>query len=359
MKYIGLLTSAASGKLGGLVASHGRAGQYMRRHAIPVQPRTPAQRLVRNALAAASADFKSQGTTLIAGWNSLASTITLKSKIGTTYNPSGQQLYVSCCKHLASLGITPNFTAIPSVPSIPGITAFTASLVGNGTTVTGFGLATVPTPSTFAGYGVVVRATGIQSPGRTFVGKSAYRNIYSAYPAALVDTATAGTNQIFGNVASGTTPATGYVGKFGPLPAAGQIGFELRLIDAIGGFAGPPVSLLVGFIQSSSGVSFAVSVSAQSGTGLQTATTGTAIFTTTISAVTPAGFTQALTYSYSGLPVGTTAAWTHATLTASTTSNTLTITCGGTGVAAGTYTANAIITFGSYTATVPLYITVA
>ena len=57
MKYIGLLSSAASGKLGGIVASHNRGGQYFRHHSIPVQSRTPAQRLVRYALAAFSAAF--------------------------------------------------------------------------------------------------------------------------------------------------------------------------------------------------------------------------------------------------------------------------------------------------------------
>jgi len=59
MKYIGLLSSAASGKLGGIVASHNRGGTYFRHHAVPVQPRTPAQTLVRNQLQGFSSAFKS------------------------------------------------------------------------------------------------------------------------------------------------------------------------------------------------------------------------------------------------------------------------------------------------------------
>ena len=95
MKYIGLLSSAASGKLGGIVASHNRGGTYFRHHAVPVQPRTPAQTAVRNQLQGFSSAFKNLTPTQIAGWNALALTVTLKSKLGTTYNPTGQQLFVS------------------------------------------------------------------------------------------------------------------------------------------------------------------------------------------------------------------------------------------------------------------------
>ena len=106
MKYIGLLSSAASGKLGGIVASHNRGGTYFRHHAVPVQPRTPAQTLVRNQLQGFSSAFKSLTQAQIAGWNALALTVTLKSKLGTTYNPTGQQLFVSCNKHRAAINIT-------------------------------------------------------------------------------------------------------------------------------------------------------------------------------------------------------------------------------------------------------------
>ena len=75
MKYIGLLSSAASGKLGGVVASHNRNGSYMRRHVIPVQPRTPAQRAVRDQFSGLSSAFRNLGASTIAGWNALANSV--------------------------------------------------------------------------------------------------------------------------------------------------------------------------------------------------------------------------------------------------------------------------------------------
>ena len=122
MKYIGLLSSAASGKLGGVVASHNRGGQYFRQHKIPTQPRTAAQKLVRNQLQSFSAAFKALTASQVAGWNALGLTVTLKSKLGTTYHPTGQQLFVSCNKHLANIGVTTLLSNPPSIPSIPGFT---------------------------------------------------------------------------------------------------------------------------------------------------------------------------------------------------------------------------------------------
>lgn len=326
MKYIGLLSSAASGKLGGIVASHNRGGQYFRHHSIPVQSRTPAQRLVRNALAAFSAAFKSLSASQISGWNALALTVTLKSKLGTTYHPTGQQLFVSCNKHLANVGITTQLSTPPAIPSIPGITTFTSTPVGNGTTVTGWGLAV--TPNLPANFAVQVRATAVQTPGRTFVGKSSYRNVWGINPAPSQPT--------------NATVFTSYIAQFGPLPAKGSVAFQLRLVDPVSGFAGPPVAVTAPFTQSSLGVSFTLSAAAFGGTFAHATAAATCV-------VTPTGVTGgpvAITYSFDGIPVGCTASFSANPL-ASGSPVTLTVTGSGTAVA-GTSTIGITGTFGSF-----------
>ena len=247
MKYIGLLSSAASGKLGGIVASHNRGGTYFRHHAVPVQPRTPAQTLVRNQLQGFSSAFKSLTQAQIAGWNALALTVTLKSKLGTTYNPTGQQLFVSCNKHLAAINITALLSNAPTIPSIPGFTSFTVattSSYGYTTAITG-----TYTPSPSASFGIELRASSVLSAGRTFVGKSQFRTL-------------AGYNPATGLTTDLLTP---FLAKFGPLPSSGMIAYELRYIDPATGFAGAPIRATVSFQQTPVGSLFSLSAASLAG----------------------------------------------------------------------------------------------
>ena len=234
MKYIGLLSSAASGKLGGVVASHNRGGTYFRHHSIPVQPRTPAQRAVRNQLAAFSSAFKSLTSAQISGWNALGNTVTLKSKLGTTYNPTGQQLFVSCNKHLAELGISTVLQTAPTIPTIPSISALSITQGGtSGAPATVTAINYSVSPALPANFGVVIRASSVQTAGRTFIGKSLYRTLQGYYPAS---SAPASLFSIF------TT-------KFGPLPQNGIISFSFKLVDPVSGFAGPAVTATYQFYQ--------------------------------------------------------------------------------------------------------------
>jgi hypothetical protein len=298
MKYIGLLSSAASGKLAGIVASHNRGGTYFRHHAIPTQPRTAAQKLVRNQLQAFSGAFKSLTASQVQGWNALGATVSLKSKLGTTYHPTGQQLFVSCNKHLANVAITVQLSNAPSIPSIPGITTFTATPVGSGSTVTSWGLAT--TPNLASNFAVQVRASAVQSGGRTFIGKSAFRNIYGVNPAPT---------QVVN-----ATVFSAYVTRFGPLPATGIVGFLLRYVDPISGFAGTPVSCTATFTQSSAGVSLVYAAPTPGGTWAHAAVAGT--LTWAAPTVTPGGFNGAVNYSITGEPAGMTYSFTANPLTA-------------------------------------------
>jgi hypothetical protein len=255
-------------------------------------------------------------------------TVTLKSKLGTTYHPTGAQLFVSCNKHLANVGITTQLSSPPSIPSIPGLTTFTATPAGSGTTVTGWGLAVTPNLAT--NFAVQVRATAVFTNGRTFIGKSQYRNIWGINPAPTQPT--------------NTSIWAAYVARFGPLPATGQVGFQLRYVDPVSGFAGTPVNVASSFTQSSLGVSFSLSPAAFGGTLAH----ATAAATCVITPGSVTGGPVAIDYNATGIPTGCTYAF-SANPVASGSPVTLTITGSGTAVA-GSSTITITGNFGTFTA---------
>ena len=336
MKYIGLISSAASGKLGGIVASHNRNGTYLRHHSIPVQPRTPAQRLVRNQLAGFSSYFKSLSAADVSGWNALAATITLKSKLGTTYNPTGQQLFVSCNKHLAEIGITTILETAPTVPTIPAITAFSVANVGTiGTPEAVTAMVASIAPALPANFGLVIRATSCMTTGRTFAGKSLFRTIgYEAVASAFA-------NDFYSY----------YAARFGALPQSGIIQVALKLVDPASGFAGPQVTANFQFYQPVGTNLFSLAVGNQNGG----TTAGSGPVTFSAEATHIGGFEGAVNYSVSGLPAGAT--WAYATNPKAVDSaNLATITC--TAVAAGTYDITFTASYGTFSASVTKTLTV-
>jgi hypothetical protein len=337
MKYIGLLSSAASGKLGGIVASHNRNGTYLRHHAIPVQPRTPAQRQVRNQLAGFSSAFKSLSAANVAGWNALAATITLKSKLGTTYNPTGQQLFVSCNKHLAEIGITTMLLTAPTVPTIPAITAFSVADVGTiSSPAQVTSMAASISPALPANFGLVIRATSCMTTGRTFAGKSLFRTIgYEGVASSFA-------NDFYSY----------YTARFGALPQSGIIQVALKLVDPASGFAGPEVTANFQFYQPVGTNLFTLAVANQSGT----TTSGSGTVTYSAEATGVGSFAGAVNYSVSGLPSGAT--WSYATNPKAVgTADVASIVCAS--VATGTYDITFTASYGTFSQSVTKTLTVA
>jgi len=336
MKYIGLLSSAASGKLAGIVASHNRGGTYFRHHSIPTQPRTPLQRAVRNQLAAFSSQFRALTSSQIAGWNALGATVSLKSKLGTTYHPTGQQLFVGCNKNLAKLGISSPITTAPSIPSLPAITTFSITPGGtSGSPATVSAINWTISPSLPSNFGAVVYGSKVQSAGRTFVGKSQLRLLK-------------------GYLAATSVPSSFYslyTSYYGPLPQNGLIQFEVRLVDPNSGFEGPGVTANYPFYQPVGTDLFTVAVASQS--GATTAGSGTVTFVVTPTAV--GSFSGAVTYEATGLPANCT--WSFATNPKSVAS-TDTLSVVATSATAGTYTINVVVSYGTFSVTTPATLTI-
>lgn len=83
MKFLGTIIGAASGKLNGIVASHGQSGQYFRKLSIPTNPATAAQTVVRNAMKTLTTRWQETLTsTQRTAWTTYANNISWKNTLG-------------------------------------------------------------------------------------------------------------------------------------------------------------------------------------------------------------------------------------------------------------------------------------
>jgi hypothetical protein len=93
-KYIGLLSSDARGKLGGIVLSRSRSGTTLKAKTTPKKPVTPAQVSAQASLANAHLAWQTLTADNRTTWAVVAATITWTNSLGGTYSPTGQQLYI-------------------------------------------------------------------------------------------------------------------------------------------------------------------------------------------------------------------------------------------------------------------------
>jgi len=335
MKVQYSILAAASGKLGGVVASHNRGGQYLRKHSVPTQPRSASQSIVRGQLRAISSAFRSCTAAQVQGWNALGATVSLKNKLGQTFHPTGQQLFVSCNKNLQLIGISTILYDPPSVPTLPAITAFTVTPHQTSNVVDKFVLAI--TSDDLTGYALILRASAPQSVGRTFVGKSAFRNLAGYNPASTL----------------ATDLSTLYTNKFGPLPGSGYMGVELRIVDPYSGFASPPVRAFCDFASTAASGLFTASAGAQVGT--TTSGSGTPHYVITNAAI--GSFSGSLSYSVSGLPANCSWAASPANPEAVGTSVTITVTASS--AAAGSYPVTIKVSYGAASITLNVTLVIA
>lgn len=94
MKYKGTIISEASGRLGGIVFSHNRGGPYIRAGAIPTNPSTTQQQVVRSAMAGLTSrwqDTLTQGQR--DGWDNYALNVPIPNAQGDPINVGGLGMY--------------------------------------------------------------------------------------------------------------------------------------------------------------------------------------------------------------------------------------------------------------------------
>lgn len=210
MKYLG---PTQSGSYDGTTASRNTFGQYYRRRAVPVQPRTAAQLAVRARMANNAAAWRGLTDAQRADWKSLGSQISRTDALGQAYTFNGFMAYTSVNNNKLAAGDATVST--PPTLTDPG----TVSTVTVTLTSASFSIAYTPTP-----LGAGVRAFMFCSPqlsaGRAFNGD--YRLISVTAAAA----------------ASPANILTAYTAVFGAPVTGNRIFGTVQLYD--GGFLGSP-----------------------------------------------------------------------------------------------------------------------
>lgn len=108
-----------SGSVGGVTASHNRAGQYLRNRTKPVNPNTIPQQNARNRFAAASAAWASLTDAQREAWQSYANQTPVLNKLGESITLSGNSMYTGCYAFAALFGVS-----LTAAPTTPGVTVF-------------------------------------------------------------------------------------------------------------------------------------------------------------------------------------------------------------------------------------------
>lgn len=102
-KYIGLISSDARGKLGGLILSRARSATTLKAHVAPRQAQTIAQATAKTTMARAQTAWRLLSAAERTTWTSYASTQQWANSLGSTYAPTGLMLWVQAwCNSLHS-----------------------------------------------------------------------------------------------------------------------------------------------------------------------------------------------------------------------------------------------------------------
>lgn len=98
MLFRGVIVGAASGKLGSMVASHNKGGQYMRARVVPSGAvASPFQAVVRNSLASLSSAWSSElDEDQRAAWENYALNVPGTNRLGDSIQLSGQNWFIGC-----------------------------------------------------------------------------------------------------------------------------------------------------------------------------------------------------------------------------------------------------------------------
>lgn len=132
MLFKGTLIGAASGSISGTTFSHNRGGQYTRQRAIPVNPNTTPQQIVRSAMSSLSARWRDILTNAQRlAWNLYAENTPMPNAVGDPINVGGIGMYIrsNIIRVQAALAIIdagPTTYGLPAM-TLPGITSVTAA----------------------------------------------------------------------------------------------------------------------------------------------------------------------------------------------------------------------------------------
>lgn len=210
MKYLG---ETRSGSMNGDTFSRNRFGQYCRRRASPVQPRTPAQLNQRARMTTNAAAWRAITDAQRAGWLSLGLMISRTDSLGQSYDLNGFLAYCSVNNNRLDAGDA----AVSDAPAV----------------ATPADLLTATITLTAAAFSVAYTATPLAAANRLFIRASPQRSAgvkFNADYRLIAVTAAA--------AASPSNIYAAYIAKFG-VPIVGNRVF-LSLQTYTLGFMGSP-----------------------------------------------------------------------------------------------------------------------
>lgn len=213
MKYLG---PTQSGSENGMTASRNRFGQYMRRRATPVQPRTPAQLQQRARMSTNAAAWRALTDAQRAAWLSLGLMMTRTDSLGQSYDLNGFLAYCSVNNNNLDAGNSAVSTA-PAIVTPPQLLTAAITLTG-----AAFSIAYTATPLG-AGQRLFIRCSPQRSAGVKFNGD--YRLIAVTAAAA----------------ASPANILAAYTAKFGAPVTGNRIFSSFQVYQ--GGFMGAPFAV--------------------------------------------------------------------------------------------------------------------
>lgn len=213
MKFLDI---TKSGSEAGTTFSRNRFGQYSRRRAVPVQPRTPAQLNQRALQTLNAAAWRALTDAQRAGWLSLGLQMTRSDSLGQTYDLNGFLAYCSINNNNVAAG-NAAVSAAPALTTPPDLLTVTLTL-----SAAAFSVAYTATPLA-AGVRLFIFASPQRSAGVKFNGD--YRLIAVTAAAA----------------ASPANILTAYTAKFGAPVVGNRIFVSLATYQL--GFKGSPFNV--------------------------------------------------------------------------------------------------------------------
>lgn len=209
-----------SGSAADITASRNRFGQYDRTRAMPVQPRTERQTLIRGLLTEASQAWRGLTDAVRAAWNAYASVTPSLDSLGQTVYPTGHQRFVGLYVALSNAGLAVPPTVPVEAPPAPPIFD-SISLFDDGTfTVSLTDAPTVAQPA-------LIEVSPQASAGVSFNGDYRFLLAATAQPVGGIDLAAA------------------YTAKFGAPILGRRIFVRVSLINVDGGKSLPAVTSAV------------------------------------------------------------------------------------------------------------------
>ena len=167
------LVPPQSGSMQGVTASRNRFGQYLRSRAIPVNPSSTAQGLVRTRLSPNSESWRALTAVQRAGWAGLGASMVRSDSLGQSYTLQGNQAYCSVNNNRMLCGLAAVSDA-PALTSVVNIVTATITL-----SAAALSIAYTATPLGAATY-LAVFASPQRSAGRNFEADFRFINISAA-----------------------------------------------------------------------------------------------------------------------------------------------------------------------------------